>query len=192
MGVIASITVPTLQSVIAYSKATQTRQALARVIHTLAVFVKSYDRLPWATCDSSGLECDKQIVGGVPFKTLCIEEQITNDGDKNALIYIVNPGLTHVVAQTSLIPAKPSIFMQFSVQNNMRVILEDGTDAIDYTEESADFCALTLISISQKSKCTVDEIVQIDGECIIVRIPNKNSGVTVRWISRNNIGQFFD
>jgi type II secretory pathway pseudopilin PulG len=192
MGVLVSITVPTLRSIVAYSKATQTRQALARVIHTLAVYVKSYDRLPWATSDANGIEHEQQIIGGVPFKTLGIEEQVTKDGEKNALIYVVNPMVAPWRERTPFTPAKPSIFMQIPVNDNMRVVLEDGTDAINQTEEPADFHALVLISISPKSNYTADEIVQIDGARITVHIPPTNSGVAVRWLSKNNIGLFFD
>jgi hypothetical protein len=178
------------RSMLAYSRAVQTRRSLELVMRSLAVYVKLYDRLPWAASNNGGLEKENVAIGQVPFKTLCLEQDVAKDGNKNKLIYVVNPKLAHRREKSPL--RKGSRFMQLASNHDLQVVLEDGTEAINFDDASVDFCALVLISLPPKSQHLLDEIVQASEERIIIRIPNKNSGVNVKWISRGNLSVLCD
>jgi type II secretory pathway pseudopilin PulG len=183
MGVVTSVVVPMVRSMFAYARAVQSRHSMEHVMRALAVYVKLYDRLPWAANDSNGVEEESIAVGRVPFKTLSIEQECTKDGSKNDLVYIVNPKLTYWVPSSPL--NKGSAFLQFAPNDNLRVLLEDESEAIAFDQESMDFCAVVLVSLP--SKLSLGNVVQADGDHIVVKIPYKSSGVSVRWISRGNL-----
>ncbi|MDR1597958.1 MAG: type II secretion system GspH family protein [Holosporales bacterium] len=193
MGVLASAALPLFKAAVSYSKTVQTRRALEYALRSLAVYALENDRLPWAAPDHRGLENEdeKLIVGVLPYKNLCVEQQVVQDGYKNDLWYVVNPKLTMWIPLTPL-SRQYDPFLAIRVKtNNFRVIQEDGSEAIHFDPEADDFGAAALIYIPPKSRYALQDIVTTDGAgydtMIVIKVPEKTSGVIVRWISRNNI-----
>jgi type II secretory pathway pseudopilin PulG len=188
MGVLTATIVPLSQTIIAYSRAAQTRKSFDYVMRSLTVYVALNDRLPWPGPGGLEDEESQQPVGHVPYKTLALEQQIAQDGHKNTLMYVVNPVLTGWIPNIHTYrTSNPFLEIEMDTAKNLRVILADGSDAIPLEESCTDFCAAVLISIPPKSEYSLNDVVQINGDNIVVTTPPISSGVIVRWISRNNI-----
>ncbi|MDR2464629.1 MAG: type II secretion system GspH family protein [Holosporales bacterium] len=196
IGVLASIIIPSVKTLISASKILRTRHSLDFVLQSLSVHAKVYDRLPWPATDNSGLENEcNHVIGKIPYKALCIEEQVQKDGYQRDIIYIVNPILTTWIPKTPF-DDKEIAFTKIQGPNNMHVVFEDGSPVLscDAYAVATDFCAVVLISIHPTSSYSLDDIVTLSGSDIKITIPQKAPGVIVRWISRNNLfvlcGQF--
>jgi type II secretory pathway pseudopilin PulG len=189
IGVLSSIIIPNVKMFVSSSKILRTNQSMDFVIKSLSVYAKTHNRLPLPEVGSSGLENDiNQFVGTIPHKTLCIEEQMKRDGHHRNILYVVNPILTAWIPKTPFDETEIA-FTKIQGQNNMHVI-DDGSPALFFDEENAtaaDFCAIALISITPTSTYSIDDIVTYDGSNIQISIPQRSSGVIVRWISRNNL-----
>lgn len=184
IGVLSSIMLPFVKTMLSYSKITQTHRSFENVLRSLTIYASTHNRLPWPSKSiDDGLEDEnsEKIIGFVPYKTLCLEKQMVFDGNKRSLIYIVNPLLTDWRPQSEL---SDNDFLSIQGESKIKIFYEDGSEAIP-SQESSDFCALILISVPSPHTC--NSFIQYDKDTLKVTIPSQNSDIKVRWISRNNL-----
>lgn len=179
VGIIGSILFSMAKNAIHYKKSIQTQQSLELAMKSIGVHKAKNNRIPYAGED--GLEVNQLLIGKIPYKSLYIEKKYVCNGDGNILTYIVSPDAAFM---------RPNIILKKKDDNNfvnhsIRIIDEFGEMLTREDEEVSDFCAVVLIS--SPLNYNLSSFVYEDGSFIVVKIPPKDSGVSVAWSSYNNL-----
>lgn len=194
IGVLAAMTMPIVKIAVAHSSSLKSERAFNHAFHSLAVFAKTYDRLPFpADTETSGVESEsmKGQVGFIPYKTLGLEHASVIDGNGATLLYMVDSALTYAVPKTKWDPQKNNFMLSYPA-SKIEILLADKTPALAPDLEIPDFCALVLISIPVSARHTISSVVQhAHGRTTVIASPSSGDSpmgrVKVRWVSRNNL-----
>lgn len=193
VGCLSSIVFPMIKTLSYYQKSCKTQQAIERTFRCLASYALIYNRLPKPSCDPShdGEEtASNTTIGNIPYKTLCIEKNIAQDGNGNVLYYIVNPVLTYWIANNQL--EEESFFRKIKdPSHHLQIIANKQLVTPKPDEDQNDFCAAALISIPPSSEISLASLVLKKDSRTIIQIPPKETGVIIRWVSRNNLNALY-
>jgi hypothetical protein len=161
-----------------------TQQSFEAVLKSLAVYRSGNKRLPCP--GENGMEIYGKAVGEAPYKDLFLEKKMASDGNGNVLLYIVDRPSTIATPKTGLEGFWDDDYEEFT--NSIEIYDEEGELLTPAAQtKNPDFCAVVLMSIPPNLLQQLPSIISEDGDSITIRLPPRSAGLSIRWMSSNNL-----
>lgn len=183
LGCVSAAILPLVRSARDYHTALQTRRTCTRLCRSLAVYVQRNNRLPWAATNSSGEETADASAGYLPYRTLSLPDSAARASPAGLVYYVVNPNLTAWRVTNFL--DDESTWESLPPTEALQILDPTGQPVIADTE--SDCCALAICYIPPHSEIKLLDLLHTEGRNIQLRIPPRQSGVRVHWVSHNNL-----